>query len=963
MRKKSIFEKAFLDAYLAHFKLSTIDGLETKREMLNDWFQAYKSGKLPSQNETSIGADFINDIFGDILGYNYRNPRNWNLEKELKTLTDGKKPDGVLGYFNLNEESSKGVHAIIELKDANTNLDAAQKRQNNKQTPIEQAFSYAPKFEDRCKWVIVSNFLEIRLYQASNANQFELFTLEELQKEDELKRFFFLLQKEHLLIKKGTSRIERLIEKSKEIQSQKKQNVSSHILDKIYNLLIKFNGLAYINPNIIANAKPFNNTNEYVWHYSKFTLQSSEEGIFDLFNQIKVESQKITISKQLKEELQHKGVVEYQKKIEFIIQRLNNYLVFNIECYEDIEKVKDYINRGNVIGASLRSELNDYAGQLRKFSIDFTKHDHVCNCLKCCYNRLDFTTVFKNLKTREGSPKYYTLETAYFHYILGTNNFKASYLIYKNIAEQEKGKNEFRYFIAKFNTYRLHNLIESNYVLEDRKEIMDSIKAIDLDLLLHELDVIDLDKRKALIELKEETVKSKITKLIDEKITSLKKVKASFERGSNGLFPNYTFQLNQPLASFSSHYAKNYILGDTFRDYKSLCKKIIEGYLISYSTHEAYKAHLKQFETYHINILLFNLFPASVKQLFKDHKIDKILISEKARKDLIEKTKNFLHANHGDKIWSDPLENQHLTQALTNYHFKQIYRHIFSNLFFLLNKVELNKEDSKDFISILIDFLKIEINRTYIRFEELAEFILSYGDHFTYEELIDILKISIQKGYLFSNDFIKSICFSIHEFYPNLKITDEVLIQKVILTIKIDQQKYEYLVPFWTICNDSNKVVVEKTFIEELDTNFAPYLYRKLLFNKIIDVDFKDYFNKHIKHIDKTKGTGAYKLWNGEPELNNLTFINFTLLIYGLDIDPSDTRIQQLSKLCDWQEWVINLENFDYSKFKSEWILIYKHEFILKRFGQVPQLRDKVKEALKEEYHERLAEIYIKYLA
>lgn len=128
---------------------------------MNDWLQRCQSGKLNEQNETSIGADFINDIFGDVLGFNYRNPHFGNLEKELKTIIDGQKPDGVLGYFNTKEESINSVHAVIELKGAGTNLDKAQKRQNDRRTPIEQAFACTLKFGEKCKWVIVSNFMAL----------------------------------------------------------------------------------------------------------------------------------------------------------------------------------------------------------------------------------------------------------------------------------------------------------------------------------------------------------------------------------------------------------------------------------------------------------------------------------------------------------------------------------------------------------------------------------------------------------------------------------------------------------------------------------------------------------------------------------------------------------------------------------------------------------------------------------
>ena len=962
MKQETIFEENFLKAHLNYFHLGRIDGLESKREILNDWFQKCKSGKLSKQNETSIGADFINDIFGDVLGFNYRNPNNWNLEKELKTIVDGKKPDGAIGYFKVNEELNKEVHGIIELKDANTDLDKAQNRPNDRRTPIEQAFSYTSKYGQKCRWVIVSNFLEIRLYQANDESKCEIFHLEEIQNEPELKRFFYLLQKEHLLSKNGTSKLERLIEKYKAAEYQKISNESSHLLDKIYNLIKKFDGLSYINPNILANAKPFNNTSEYVWHYSEFCLQSTEEGIFDFFKEIKVESQHVVLSEKLEKELTERGVVEYQTKLESAIKRLNDCFVFHIECFEDLDKVKKYLNSDNVIGGSLRTRMNDYAGQQRKFSIDFRKQDKVCNCLQCCYQRLDFNTVLKILKSREGTNEHDTLESGYFHQIFGTNNFKTSFLIYKNIVNREKGKNEFLYFIAKYNLLRLHNLIEWEYELDDKDKIIEEIKSIDLDFILHELDIADPEKRKALIEIKDETVKRNAEKEIEEKIIALEKVKNSFERGSRGSFPNYTFQLNEPLAAFLLHYSSNYILGDAFIDYKVLCEKLLRGYLISHSIHEGYYARLKQLEVYHINLVIFDLFPSTVEKLFMDYKVDEIVLSEEAKKDLLEKAKNYLQSNHGEKILFEPIRNRHLIQALSSYHFQQIYEHIFSNLFFLLGRTELAEQECRKFIPILVNFLKLDETLYHASLKTLSKFISRYGNYFIPTELVEILKLTFENKRFNDNDFKKSICLSLCNFHSNFKISDPVLLQKAILNTKEHSNNYEHLVPFWLILDNSNRIILEKEFFEKLDTQFAPYFYRNLLFNKVVDIDFKDYFDKYIKWVNHSKGDGAYNLWNRKPELDNFDFMNFALLIYTLNINPNDTRIKQLSNLCDWHEWLINLESFDYTKFKSEWILIFYHEVFLRRFGQFPQIKNKVKEDLDKEYHPRLAEIYVKYL-
>ena len=61
------------------------------------------SGKILAQNERKLQSEFLNKIFGDVLGYAYENQlTEWQLEHEYKVDFDGKTPDGVLGYFSFD---------------------------------------------------------------------------------------------------------------------------------------------------------------------------------------------------------------------------------------------------------------------------------------------------------------------------------------------------------------------------------------------------------------------------------------------------------------------------------------------------------------------------------------------------------------------------------------------------------------------------------------------------------------------------------------------------------------------------------------------------------------------------------------------------------------------------------------------------------------------------------------------
>ena len=133
--------------------------------------------------------------------------KEWNLLQHPTSEVDAQEPDGSLGFFSTEEEITK---AVIELKDAKTSLDKKQSGREKGYTPIEQAYLYATKF-DRCNWIIVSNFREIRLYNKGRTqDHFEKFDVLELHKEAEFKRFFYILCKINLISKQPTSVIDDL---------------------------------------------------------------------------------------------------------------------------------------------------------------------------------------------------------------------------------------------------------------------------------------------------------------------------------------------------------------------------------------------------------------------------------------------------------------------------------------------------------------------------------------------------------------------------------------------------------------------------------------------------------------------------------------------------------------------------------------------------------------------------------
>ena len=235
IRKKynRIFKESFIEYKLESFEISK-EELSEKKAKIQDFINFIKSGKIKDYNEEQLQARFATEVFEKTLGYKNSFNETWEYELERKTDVDGQKPDIVLGEFTSNESK---VMAVVELKDFKYyDLDKKQNRVGDKRTPVEQGFGYAPKFGGNCRWVLISNFNEIRLYDKNDENQYERFYIEDLEDDFELKRFLYLLSKENILDRKLDNLIDLKIKEEEKIEREfytKYKTIRSKIVSQV----------------------------------------------------------------------------------------------------------------------------------------------------------------------------------------------------------------------------------------------------------------------------------------------------------------------------------------------------------------------------------------------------------------------------------------------------------------------------------------------------------------------------------------------------------------------------------------------------------------------------------------------------------------------------------------------------------------------------------------------------------
>lgn len=165
-----------------------------KLEILRQWGETIRDRSIETRKETALHGNFKQRIICDVLGYqDFNDSGQWTVDVEAQIGAGS--VDLALGQFSKGE---RRIIAPFELKGAKTkNLDAIMP--GRAKTPVQQAWEYASD-NVGTKWVLVSNYLEIRLYSYADGRQFhDSFDLAKLHDPAEYQRFMLLLSADNLL--------------------------------------------------------------------------------------------------------------------------------------------------------------------------------------------------------------------------------------------------------------------------------------------------------------------------------------------------------------------------------------------------------------------------------------------------------------------------------------------------------------------------------------------------------------------------------------------------------------------------------------------------------------------------------------------------------------------------------------------------------------------------------------------
>lgn len=724
-----------------------------------------------------------------------------------------------------------------------------------------------------------------------------------------------------------------------------------NLIDQIYLSLNRFSEFKSLPPDFVANLYPFNISSQYVHNYERYSLITKNHKLYDLFfDQIEYENEEVKFKPAADMNLSVAQINEFENKLRTIISTLNYSLIYYF--FKENEKPDSFGNYG-------------WSDKYKKLIV---KPANKCNCYNCRLSRFELDSVLidsHNSTIDETTSIQSDLELAYANYKIG--NFNQSLKLFGEVANKawQSGK-YFSYYIAKHNIKTLHNLMrgyERTLTQEELTKLLKELKNIDFDKLLFQIPFMGKSEYELLKIIRDDDVLNNAEKQIDDVLNKIIEAHDKYKDGRTTIHSQDYYQaIELELHKIISFYTNNYIVSDEYTNFTNVCKKGVEALLISFASNDDYRNKLKEFNKLFFDVAVTYCDAKEIKTISEKYQINKLTFNEKSIPEIIESVNNFLKSFfETSKFWgSSTFSNKTTIAQSNNDFFADKCRKKFSNIFLILSGVELSKEMAKDLIPNLLAFIQHEtiLHRHQITY--LSAFICNNPKLFSKADFENLLKSILAKLNIYNDgSLLRNIAFAYNENKFS-GISDKDLIFKY-LSLSNSGKRYDEdtMIYLWSIADDEIKVELRQKIIDSLNKEFDSDFYALASLKKIID--YNDYFEIYLNEINNTKGSGNYKLNVGRPNLDSVVFINAVYFIYRMGVKGDDNRLNIFTNLSDYMKFYLNPEDFDYTKFKVEWLYIGERDEFYQRFKNIPAIKKAIEQELKINFNAELAEVYSKH--
>lgn len=716
-----------------------------------------------------------------------------------------------------------------------------------------------------------------------------------------------------------------------------------NVIDQIYNSLIRFEEVKYLPQNFISKLYPFKSESGFEHLIEKTSLLLKNKYLVDLFfNKIDIENSEIKLT-----ELENSD----KKKIEYILRKLNNSLIFYV--VKENEKSDSFGYKG----------FSDEGKSIDYHSLT------ICDCTKCKYERFQIEESLKETNSYNISDTTdisEDMQKAFLNYKFG--NYFQSFNMFEEIASKAWTNQKYiTYYIAKTNMKALKNFLSWELQINDKEKdsVLTKIEDIDIDKLIFLIPYRSNDEYHILKIIRDdkvlEDVQNKINEYYEKILDTYKLYKNNKHSFSSG--PYYPQLLYIELYKLLTFYNENYIINDEFSHFKAIVNKAVDAFIINYATDNRYGGKIQEFNIGFFEMAIPYINSDGFIKILNEYNIQEFKFKPEDLEKVLTYCNNFLNSYFEKNIFFGRESKSDIIEAqLKKYSFETKTKTIFNNIMIFLSLIELNKEQFETIKNNLFTFLSLEKILYGSSIKHAKNFLAKNYKNFNLEDCKKLLEIVHNNHSKYDRHdifgLIAGICYE--DKYEIINDTEYA--KKILFDLEYYNKDSKDITDLWHMSNEKVKDYYYKIIIQRLDTNFDEELYGNAVLGEIID--FNLYFENFISSLNVINNDikkDGYLIENGEPNLYHSPFYHKLLFLYQLGIKGNDQRLQKLTSLYEFMKFYIFREKYDFSKFKIEWLYLFDNEIIFNEIKKIKPLKKIIETSLKEKYDEELAKIYAQY--
>ncbi len=609
----------------------------------------------------------------------------------------------------------------------------------------------------------------------------------------------------------------------------------------------------------------------------------------------------------------------------------------NYKKNQDFKDISTYLRHNLVYGFKYKSD--------KIIEVPYLD-DRVCDCEMCQFRQFKISNAIKLINSsKELEPN---LKNAKVQYLLG--NIENSINTLKQIEYQALEEKKFlTYYITIYNLKLLKRHLDYNFM--NKNETLSKIVGeINLD------DTLIKSKVDSINDILEYIHNGNYWKTVNDKFSKiLDNIKAQ-QIDNVGGWSDYLKQFLECYFETVYFIEENFIFMDDFSELSSFTSKFIDGLFASYSCSDELEGRLIEINDVILEKLVRYGKTDDIIKFQKRYGINIINYSPGEGNRIFLKQFVNLLDSYSDIHYEDLLKDQDGA-----FLFWPRFRRMILNAVTLSGIIKLDKSEINLLAEKILEFLNVQ--------KHINEFEINKSISFFLNNHCSMISQNILEGYFKysilqkenNNDFLKftlkNICRSNHIRF-NFGKNEWSMIRSKYFTNNEKCRIDDICILNSFLANKSYKEEIKKFISNVLNEKFDTDVYYHSVLDQIIS-ETPDFSNKYESEILKYTSNGKRaRLFPGNYYTDNRIdeYINFC---FSFNKSIPDDIKKNLKILDKYYEWILDIDNYNYETFNTNWLFVHPTKFYYKMFKKSLKLKKWMKIEAMNSTDNRIAKLYL----